>query len=525
MNCVDLKTNIWGFDKMKKFFLENSAFALLFVALLGYVNGAQALTTFTINGPSGGDDRPFIQDAINSAIAVGNAEVVLRGGTYQLQSYDAEAGTHLLFFGGNNVSLKGYPGETVNFIYWNIAARGILANTTTDLQIDSLSFDWKYHPFGQGTVVSVDTANKVVWATNDEGYATWDNSIFNLPFQTTYLLRSTRGNTPPNCTIIPKVASPTGSWGFMTGYDWFMYSDLDNCPDGIQPGQKVVLNRNSFASVGIHLLKVSGAMLSNLTFYASPGLVTFDEFSDRGIIYSGINFVNYNIIYHPTDSSRTITANADGIHSRASRAPLYVFNSMFYGLADNAIDAHGQAAYYVDLAFSGGDWTLAYYDHDHYLDGFRNGDAVEIYNVSANATRCSLITKGTPYTCGSNSCVKVSTPSCSGMVPYVEGEGNESTADWITNINQAATMTIDNNKFYGSRGLAIINRRWDATITNNVIGDPYYGKPNWAGIHEGVCPYDLQYGPQGRYVYPGLDSQVIYNNTGIYGNLVSGCWP
>lgn len=151
------------------------AAAIFFSAISG--SGMAAGAVYTINGPTGGDDTSIIQNAINQAVGSGDSEVVLRGGTYQLISYDASSGAHLVVNGGNNITLRGFPGETVSLIYYNVAARGILVNSTKDLRVDSLIFDWRYHPHGQGSVHSVDTIGKVIWVENDAGYATWENSI------------------------------------------------------------------------------------------------------------------------------------------------------------------------------------------------------------------------------------------------------------------------------------------------------------------------------------------------------------
>lgn len=221
-----------------------------------------------------------------------------------------------------------------------------------------------------------------------------------------------------------------------------------------------------------------------------------------------------------------MTTNADGIYVIGSRAALNVTNSLFYGQSDDGINLHTRTAYFYSLIGN----VLTYAPAGGF-DDLKVGDAIEIYNPSAQMVRCDVIATSNPYACNGGLCsITVNGAEyCFGMISY--NGYNQTSCDQIANNCQTYDCfnglgsNISNNYFYGSRGRAIVNHDWKTTIQNNVIGSTYYGIPNWYGIYEGFCSSDLQYN-EGRFVYPGHDGgQVISGNTGVYGNTVYGCWP
>lgn len=483
-----------------------------------------------INGPSGGDDRPIIQAAIDRAVLAGDKEVILRGGTYLLNSYDSASGSHLVFNRGNAVSLRGFPGETVTLLMGHLDKHGVTANETRDLTIDNVIIDWGQHPFGQGSVYSVDTANRKVWVTNDSGYLPWNNDHFNEATATIFLARSARDGTPPQCTLTHGSAP---AWGYANGRNWFTYQSLNDCPDGIAPGQKVVLVKNSWTSTGLNLVRVKGAVISNVTLYAAPGLAVLNANSEPGTVFPKMSFINYRILFHPTDTSRTITTNSDGIHSTGSRAAFLVKDSLMTGMMDDGMNLHTRTGYFVNRWQSGGQWMVSLHPNGGWGD-WRSGDQLDIYNILTKTRLCTVRAEGEPYDCSTvqlyMKCLKVSAPmygtACTGMNSY--NGSNTDTADHVANMNHTidvSTQTpsiIENNQFLGHRGRAVINRMWNTIIRNNVFGSST-SHSSATGIYEGWCAGEATY-MEGALVTPAQNpTQLVTGNTGYFGNAIEGC--
>ncbi|QXP85927.1 hypothetical protein [Methylococcus sp. Mc7] len=492
------------------------------------VTYTSTLTTQTINGPSGGDDRAVIQSAIDNAIAAGNREVVLRGGTYLLSSYDSLWGAHLVVNGGSNIVLRGYSGETVKLLMGIRDVHGILVNGTQDITVDNVIIDWSAHPFGQGTVSSVDAANKTIWVKNDSGYPAWDDSFFNESTATILFSRSSRNSTPPSCALYHGTGP---SWGYSNGKNWFKYVNTTYCTDGIAAGQKVVLIKNSWTSTALFLQSVKGAMISNLTLYAAPGPGVLNTHSDRGVIYAQINFTNYQIVYHPTDTTRTITTNADGIHSTGSRAAIFVNNSLMKGMMDDGMNLHTRTGYFVARWQYGSQWVISFVPGGGFGD-WRVGDLIDIYSIKTKTRHCTVTAQSAPFTqnCSGYTCLYVSAPmygtSCTGMTSY--NGNNALDADQVSNMNQTIDVlsgqssVIENNQILGHRGRSILNRMWNTVIRNNLFGTSS-SHSNFTGIYEGWC-FDEGYTREGTLVTPTQNpTQVIGGNTGYWGNTVGGC--
>jgi hypothetical protein len=484
--------------------------------------------TIAISGPSGGDDRPTIQRAIDEAIARGNTEVVLGPGTYRLDSGDGSSNAHLVFRGGNNVALRARASGSVKLLMGQLSKHGIAVHRTKDITLENLVIDWRDHPFGQGTIHSIDRANRTIWVTNDGGYLPWNHGHFSETGAGIYLSRAARGATPPACLFLH---GNEAAWGHMNGFNWFRYRDTAECQAGFAPGHKVVLVKNSWTSTGLHLVRVKGAMVRNVTLHAAPGLAVLNELSDKGSIYPQINFSGLRITYHPTDTSRSITTNADGIHSTGSRAALLINNSHFEGMMDDGLNLHVRTGRFIGRWQSGQQWIIAIDPVGGWGD-WRIGDSLDIYDPKTPARHCSVVMQSEPYTahCGGKTCINVSPPmygsSCTGMISY-DGS-NPETADLVANQNLTMDWpanqpsVIEHNTFLDHRGRALLNRMWNTIVRHNTFGTSARHS-SWAGIFEGWGTGAGGWGEGTLVTLYENPTQQIYGNGGYFGNNVAGC--
>ena len=506
------------------------------VALLSSTCFADSSHSLYINGPSGGDDTNQIQSAINLAIQNGNTSIYLANGTYQIKSLSTVIDTsdqgHLTFQGGKSISLIGESEGGVIFKFLNTNRSGIIVRKTRNFTMQNITLDYYYAPYGQGTVVSIDTVNRNIWVRGDVGYAYWDNPYFNLKNSSgtinkaVFLMRTNRGQTPPQCNFLPDTSSGwSQNWGNINGLNWFHYQDMSNCPDKIAIGQKVVLNPAHWTSNAIHLDHVEGFILKNDRIYSSPGISVFVDYARAGDSpnFSSNLIDGLKVMYSPESdrSTREISSNADGVHFSGSRAPVTIQNSTFYGQADDGINAHVWANYAYSLFMSGSTPILRYYPSSE----FEIGDKIEIFNPSRKQVRCDATVVSAPYSISSDSVAKyVNLSSDAASCTLAEGfyGTNSTTADWVANLSEAGlsgALTIKNNNFFANRGRAIVNHFFNTNIIDNVIGSLIYGHSNWWGIQEGYTTSELIYG-EGAFVYPGRDNQLIYGNSGYYGNKV-----
>jgi hypothetical protein len=483
-----------------------------------------------IRRPSGGDDRPTIQQAIDEAIARRQTTVILGAGRYQLRSGRSDRNAHLVFEGGQGVGIRGQSGASVELVMGDLTKHGIAVHGTEDFTLQNIAIDWQQHTLGQGTVHSIDTAKKKVWVHNDAGFLTWDDGFFDEATATVYLRRTARQQTPPQCLLLPAADQPP-AWGQANGLNWFRYQDFSNCPAGLAPGQKVVLNKNSWTSVGLHMVRVQGALIEDVTMYSAPGPAVINQLSERGSAYPQINFVRFAVRYHPSDASRMTTTNADGIHSTGSRAAIIVRDSHFEGIQDDAINLHVRTGRFIGRWQSGDQWIIAIERTGGWGD-WRVGDLLHVFNPKQVVSRCSLEVQSAPYTnsCGGYTCINVSPPlygtSCTDFIPY-DGT-NAGSADLVANQNLTMDWTanqpsiIENTTFLDNSGRAILNRVWNTIIRHNTLGSSTRHS-TWCGIYEGWGSIEGHWA-EGTMVTPATNpTQQIYGNGGRYGDTICGC--
>src|SRR5262249_21751502 len=143
---------------------------------------------------------------------------------------------------------------------------------------------------------------------------------------------------------------------------------------------------------------------------------------ERGNLYPEINFYGYRIAYHPTDTSRLLTTNADGIHSLGSHAALHVFGASFEGMGDDGINLHTRIARFISRFTNENGWAIAFAPGGGWGD-WRAGDILHVYNPQRGTLDCALSLRADAFPCGGGLyCGYVSEPlwgtACNAMVAF-----------------------------------------------------------------------------------------------------------
>jgi hypothetical protein len=519
----------------------------------------RAQSVIGIAGPSGGDDRPLIQAKILEAVRKGNTAVYLGAGTYKFLSstkmnltdtknpyFDQK--THLFIENGKGISLIGAAPRTVHFHFFDPTLPGITVHKTRNFNMQNITIDYIASPYGQGTVVAVDEGDQTVWVANDPGYPTWDKPQFYysgidaagkaIPGKNVFLTATNRGGTPPICDFYkhPNNHGYGRSWGFKSGYNFFQYG-TKACPAGLRVGQKVVLVAAFHNAPALHLSKVAGVVIQNSEIYRSPGTTVLVDHTELGDApyYNQVLFDRLNITFssHPAAWNRQISTNADGIHILGSRAPVNVYNSVFYGLADDGINAHVRTSQVWKFSpIDARGVQKMFYELGGGAAPLRAGDLIQMYNPSRSQEICWAYAIENSVDLGSSSYSIAIAPMykvCRSIEAYWRSGTltNTYTSDWVANVSEAGgsgRLTLYNNHFFANRGRAIINKWWNTWIGYNEIGSPFYGQSSWEGIHLGHCVNDMYAaeGPMNNYSPYSSNVGVAWNR-GTRGNSITSC--
>jgi hypothetical protein len=278
------------------------------------------------------DSGQAIRAAIQAAIASGpGAEVVLDAGVYRVKP-PAPRETCFSIHQATNLVLRG-AGKSTKIIITDPASGGFAFGLCQQVTIRDLVLDYDPVPFCQGTIRAVDVEAGSFELEVEAGYPTPDAENFLKavePYGKWGMIldpatRRIRAGTPDHYM--------TPRWEHRGGRIWHLFTADEHHRRSLQHmrvGNAYVHLARGHGSA-VFAQGCDGIHIQNVTVHASPGLVV-GLVGNRG----EIRVRGLEVRFAP-NTTRLLTANADGVHGQQNRSGPIIEDCYFEGMADDAI--------------------------------------------------------------------------------------------------------------------------------------------------------------------------------------------
>jgi hypothetical protein len=309
------------------------------------------------------------------------------------------------------------------------------------IAVKNLTINWERPPFSQGRVLTVAPNQRSFDVQVDPGYPV-------------------RGDEP-----VPGIMEydPVTKLPARNGLDLYdgvlstalvapqrLHVELRR-PGSIRSGSLVVLRHRVYGHDALDLMRCSGVRLEDVTIYTCPGMaVRADRCED-------ITIQRLRVMIQP-GSGRLLSATADGVHIKDCKGIAQITDSLFQGMGDDAVNAHG-VYYTVRKRIDARTLGISSDRKIFPPPDFQPGDRLEF---TASDTLIAYAT-GTVRACHTDKGANLSLVEFEENVPYrlVEGSDVVASVTWIPKLRMAH-CTVRGNR---ARGCVIHTR--DARVEDN----------------------------------------------------------
>jgi hypothetical protein len=387
-------------------------------------------------GNGSANDMDAIRDAVNDfANDPFPARLHFENKTYR------STGSGILFDlnGAKNKTILGNGAELIV----EPSILGLQINGSENVVVKDLKFDSDPLSWTQGTIKSIDAANKKFTLEIDEGYPIPTNNYGNSGRAHPWgMIWEPEGYTIKNELVW--VASSRN----LTG-NTVELSLQDQSPNALND-----MNANDRFTVDVYGVGGSFNLISesknisceNLTFYATRSLV-FALLDNVGLIH-----MNGVEMRRKQGTNRLLSCYRDGFHCKRNTQGPIIENCYIDGLCDDAINLSG-GYYYVTGKSSSTQFLL-----DN-ASGFSEGDTLLFVDMKKG------IELGKTYVASKSGNEINTTSAISGVVA---GGPKASTTTFVMNLSKSNSgFIIRNNTFGGQRRYAMLIRSQNGLIENN----------------------------------------------------------
>ena len=276
-----------------------------------------------------------IRAAIAAAVASGQpAEVVLDAGTYRVLPA-APRETCFPIHQATNLTVRG-AGKSTRIVIADPASGGFGFGLCQQVSVRNLALDYDPVPFCQGTIRAVDGQTGSFDLEVEPGYPTPDAGNFLKavePYGKWGMImdpatRRIRAGTPDHY-MTPRWERREGRvWRFFTADEHYR-RNLSH----LRVGDAYVHLARGHGSA-VFAQGCDGIHIENVTVHASPGLAV-GLVSNRGeILVRGLE------VRFAPNTTRLLTANADGVHCQQNRSGPVIEDCYFEGMADDGVNIY-----------------------------------------------------------------------------------------------------------------------------------------------------------------------------------------
>ena len=281
------------------------------------------------------DAGPAIRAAIQAAIASGpGAEVVLEAGTYRVKP-ETRRGTCFPIRQATNLVVRG-AGQSTKFLITDPASSGFAVGFGREVTLRGLAIDYDPLPFCQGTIRAVDSVAGSFDLEVDADYSTPDAENFVRaiePFGKWGMImdratRRIRSGTPDHYM--------TPRWEHRDGRVWRFFTADEHHRRNLahmRVGDAYVHLARGYSGA-VFAQGCDGIRIENVTVLASPSLAVGLVANRGAIVVKGLQ------VRFAPNTTRLLTANADGVHCQQNRSGPVIEDCSFEGMADDAVNIY-----------------------------------------------------------------------------------------------------------------------------------------------------------------------------------------
>lgn len=305
-------------------------------------------------------------------------EIFLPAGRYYISSSDGG----IKLSQKSNIVIRGEKCELINVSYnpkevknadKYLYSNFFIIDGCRNIRLEGIAVDYASHTSADGVITEVKDG-KTVFSVFDEFVGGDKNPLEGGEFIASVLIADDNGFTdeywPQDAVLLEK-----------SGGEF-------SVPVGIgKAGDKICCRFSSgtYASPVVYINNTSGLTVTDFTCYSCPSAVFYAPYGNSDFCFSEININNR------PGSEKLLASNEDCIHIKGLSGSLFVTDSVFSGIGDDALNVHGSLAVInktaenkisvlrgIDKGSLGNLWAVA-------------GDTVEFFDGSYNSIGTAVV--------------------------------------------------------------------------------------------------------------------------------------